>query len=86
MSDSCHSEQTEMAACDQHDSDDKHEDKGCCNTTSCDCLCCGHIFTLDAVPELILSLDPVVIITLSNYSFVYAHTFNKGVWQPPRFS
>lgn len=82
--DSCHLDQIELASQD-HAPDDHNDEKGCCNSC-CDCLCCGHIFTLDAMTELFFSESPIVKTSLSNYYFAYAHAFNKGVWQPPRLS
>jgi len=82
MSDSCH---MEASALDTSNPDHHSEEDGCCNT-GCDCLCCGHVFTMETAKSFQLSSTPVITTIVMSYNFAYAHTFSKGVWQPPRFS
>ncbi len=79
---SCCSEMSLEADC----SEDQEEKKGCCDTSVCDCLCCGHIFTL--TKSLLLESISADIPAFNNYQFQFHYTSNtpEGIWQPPRRS
>ena len=59
------------------------EDKGCCGT-SCDCMCCGHIFTLNDVTELAFVIEDLRGSFLISFKDNYTNRYTASLWQPPR--
>lgn len=62
----------------------QEEKSNCCGSSSCDCLCCSHIFTCSKICVVnfadINYCSTLVVADLSEYS----HFFLHGVWQPPQ--
>lgn len=63
---------------------DSEEDKGCCETQSCDCLCCGHIF-IDQVFHIDIN-DHQDLVLIHDFHFLssYSHQNFDPVWHPPK--
>lgn len=83
-SDCCSTEITMESSASKNCHDNKSEEKqGCCGDV-CDCLCCGHIFTLTENVKIlnqnILGINNGVVIYEEDYNF----SFSEGIWQPPR--
>ena len=66
------------------DSSDTEDNKGCCDNSVCDCLCCGHIFTFSKLIKV--KPNKGTPINSTNSAFINFYTFENasGIWQPPR--
>jgi len=80
--DCCPQEATEIE-CGSEEAPVQEKD-GCCDTTVCDCLCCGHVFTFNSAEHLFFYPQQLITTTNSTYYFIYTFTFDDGIWQPPR--
>jgi hypothetical protein len=81
VSSSCCEDSTELCSVDIDNSSD--EDKGCCEDSSCDCLCC-HITTFYNTQELTLSKKQTYFIeTNFTYEFKYSIDLFEALFRPP---
>ena len=81
--DCCTQESTEVE-CNLTEESPSQEKKGCCDTSVCDCLCCGHIFTFGKTQNLDFQPSEVYFASNPLYRFIYTFSFDDGIWQPPR--
>ncbi|MBT8230332.1 MAG: hypothetical protein KJO50_08735 [Bacteroidia bacterium] len=62
---------------------DQDEEKGCCDTT-CECMCCAHIFIGEAIKSPFLQAPVLHLESNSSYTNNYHYLLANLIWQPPR--
>ena len=80
MSSSCCSSDEVIEIVDTQDS----EDKGCCGSEACNCICCGTVFVGSSVKVIQVANTPKADSNPIFFYDGYENLMASSIWQPPR--